>query len=257
MTTTDRTDHVAVLLHAADPYPAERDELTSTHLALRNRIVAESERTRVPRVRRWRPTLRWATPLTALAATAAVVAVAFAVGAAVLDARRAPIASDPTPEVANPLYWSDFEVARDRATSAFEVRVLGDNVITADEYEEAVALYVECVRGAGLAVTVSADRAGIRSYAIGGSWDTDLVNRIAGDCSTGTISIIEDLYARLVQNPDKADWVDLVARCLVAVGFVEAPYSGTQYAADDADPDFVRRMMDDPDAAQCVATPGG
>lgn len=261
MIDTEDDDRVALLMRAADPCPApERDELTDEHRRLRDRITAGNGRRR--RVVRDRQGLRvasnWVGPLSAVAATAAVVAVAVAIGAAVLDAQPGPVARDPRPtEAANPLYRSDFEAARERATSEFERRVLADDVITSDEYDEAVGLYVQCVREAGLTIRTRDAGGGLRGYEIGGSWDDELADRVAGDCSVGTIGVVEGLYGQIVQNPQKADWDDLVAACLVAAGFVDAPYTGELFARDNTEPVFVERMMDDPRAAACVTAPQG
>lgn len=162
----------------------------------------------------------------------------------------------PTPggEVA-PLYEAEFDLAMEQATTGLERRILADYVITREEYLEIKNVAIGCIRSHGLTAELQDMESGVFQMAVGGSWDEDLVHETMQACETPGFSAIEALYVDLVTNPGRRDLDDLAAGCLVAVGFVDEPFTGRDYARESHSPGFTSRAMDDPEGAKCVQNP--
>lgn len=157
-------------------------------------------------------------------------------------------------ETPNPYYAAELATAKGQATTDFERRILDDDVITRAEFLEAKALYYRCLRSYGLVVTPNDPQSDLGGFSVGGTWDESVVNTVLAECPAGTIDVIEPLYASMVKNPQKRDLNDLLAECLVAVGVVEPPFTGKDYARGSQGSEFNLRVMDDPDGAKCEET---
>lgn len=148
-------------------------------------------------------------------------------------------------------YPTEIESAQIRATSDFEKRVLADGDIDAGEYKEAMDLFYECLRSRDLQVETQVSPAGLQTFSLTGA-DVDAS---VADCSEGTTRIIEPLYTMLVSNPQNRDVYALMAECLVAVGFVDAPFSRDDFIREFDTREFTERVMDDPKGSACINNP--
>lgn len=188
-----------------------------------------------------------------------VSAVVGACAAVVLSACAADAGPSPAPTVAietpNPYYAAEFATAKNQATTDFERKILDDDVITRAEFLEAKSLYYRCLRSYGLVVTPNDPQSDLGGFSVGGTWDESVVNTALAECPAGTIDVIEPLYASMVKNPEKRHLNDLLAECLVAVGVVEPPFTGKDYARESQHSEFNLRVMDDPDGAKCEENP--
>lgn len=163
----------------------------------------------------------------------------------------------PTPPSSddNALYEAEFERAREEATTDFERDVLEDNVITRDEYMEAKNRHIECIQAFGLTAELRDTGAGVFQLDVSGAKDENLMFEAVESCNSGTILVIEPLYIGILQNPDRRNLDDLTAECLVAVGIVDAPFTGRDYADESETPGFSSRIMDDSEGAKCLQNP--
>lgn len=152
-------------------------------------------------------------------------------------------------------YSTEFRTARAAATSEFELKVLEDDDISSAEYEEAMDLFFECLESRGLEVTPKRTDSGLYTFDLTGSWDDTEVNAATTECAAGTSDVIEPLYSAITQNPAKRDIYELTAECLVAVGFVEAPFTGDDFMREFDTPEFATKVMDDPSGARCMQNP--
>ncbi|WP_022889288.1 hypothetical protein [Agromyces italicus] len=123
------------------------------------------------------------------------------------------------------------EAARDaqrQATTDFERDVFDDLTVSRDEYEEAVARYVKCIKDAGADV-LPIDQGGYYSYQVSG--DIAAYDAVADRCSAGTRVLIEPFYVNLVRNPDAQDFPDIVAECFVRHDGVDEEVTGSDVTA--------------------------
>lgn len=148
-----------------------------------------------------------------------------------------------------------FEAALREATTDFERAILEDGVITAEEYLEAKNRQIECIRGFGLSAELEDVGAGMYQIQVSGSGDADLVDAAMDDCAKGTVLVIEPLYVSTLTNPEDRDLYELLAECLVAVGFVEEPFTAADYLREQEVPGYIGRIMDDPEASKCQVNP--
>lgn len=114
------------------------------------------------------------------------------------------------------------QYALDHATSDFEREVLGDLMVTREEYVEAIDRYVKCISDNGSSVT-PVDQRGLFVFKISG--DVPKYDSIAGDCGEGTILQIADYYHRLVTNPENLDEAEVKADCVNRHGGTKDPIS--------------------------------
>lgn len=165
-------------------------------------------------------------------------------------------------------YTRDFQQARELATSQFERDVLADDVITREEYEEAMQRYVRCMADSGLTVGLI-DQQGYYGYEVPGNGEA--YDRTTDQCSQGTNALIEGLYVEVLTNPDKLDYDEMIARCFVKAGLVDEPFSAQDFDAlmkasgagsyGDAPGESVpidpraQEIMNSEDAAACMANP--
>lgn len=160
-----------------------------------------------------------------------------------------------SPSIAsNSPYREDFEIAINEAESQFQRDVLADFAISFAEYEEAAVRWVQCVEAAGY--SASFERQGeLHQYSTSGAGSEGA----ADSCRESTLAHIEPLYAALVWNPEKKDWDELYAECLVDRGVVTEPFSGADYREAEMEygPDDPRRPWkdDDPEARACFDNP--
>jgi len=161
---------------------------------------------------------------------------------------------EPTGDV-HPYYEAEFDLAMEAADTDLEKQVLEDYVITRDEYLEIKNVSVECMRSYGLTVELQDTGAGLFQMAVGGSWDDDFVNETMLTCETDGFRAIETLYTDIIQNPDRRDLNGLTAECLVAVGVVDSPFTGSDYERESASAGFSTRIIDDPEGAKCLQNP--
>jgi hypothetical protein len=146
---------------------------------------------------------------------------------AILTTACSPSAAAPDP------YRADVLRAYQHATSAFERSVLVDGKITRAEYDQAIALYVHCVRAHGVPISAQLE-APLKLtyvYAIPGA---DAPQSVLDNCTRGTTDLIESIYNDEVMNPHKQDLNQLTADCFVRKGLVPKGYTGAQFAADSA-----------------------
>ena len=131
-------------------------------------------------------------------------------------------------------YAAQIQTARHDATSPFERSVLSDGKITKSEYDQAVALYVRCVRSRG--VNMSAQLAppldAYYEYVVSPPRSTD--QSVMNACGRGTTDLVGDLYVQLVENPQKVDLDTLTVRCLIRRGVVPATYTRADWERDQA-----------------------
>lgn len=114
-------------------------------------------------------------------------------------------------------YRVEFEQALAASTSPFESGVLADGIITADEYGQAVARYLECVREAGYPMTTRPDPLMPFKFTYEvDSPDIDFGALIDDTeaCAEGTTRRIEALYGAIIMNPDNLDWDEVTVECL-------------------------------------------
>lgn len=179
-------------------------------------------------------------------------------------------------EVASP-YAVQFEDARRVATTQFEIDALADDKISRAEYVEAEQRYVDCIASHGAKVELE-DQTGYFVYAITG--DIELYDSVSIQCGQGTHALISPLYVDILMNPNRTDFDELTANCLIDVGLVDRAFTKEDMAdlevranggnasmslADDGtmrtethtvaiDP-AAQAIMDHPDAQNCMANP--
>lgn len=93
-----------------------------------------------------------------------------------------------------------FDQAREEATSAFESDALADDRITREEYEQAVALYMECLTDAGLDATAEQQATGLYQYAIRYEEGTTQADPAEYSCALGTTYLVEPLYGQSIAD---------------------------------------------------------
>lgn len=179
-------------------------------------------------------------------------------------------------EVASP-YAVQFEDARRDATTQFEIDALADDKISRAEYVEAEQRFVDCIASHGGKVELE-DQTGYFVYAITG--DNELYDSVDNQCRQGTNALISPLYVDILMNPNRTDYDELTANCLIDVGLVDRTFTKEDLAdlvvrayggntsthvADDGtismethtvaiDP-AAQAIMDHPDAQNCMANP--
>lgn len=185
-------------------------------------------------------------------------------------------ACTPDVEVASP-YAAQFEDARRVATTQFEKDALADDKISRAEYVEAEQRYVDCIASHGAKVELE-DQTGYFVYAITG--DIELYDSVSIQCGQGTHALISPLYVDILMNPNRTDFDELTANCLIDVGLVDRTFTKEDMAdlevranggntssslAEDGtismethtvaiDP-AAQAIMDHPDAQNCMANP--
>ncbi|MFB9183269.1 hypothetical protein ACFFX1_34510 [Dactylosporangium sucinum] len=135
---------------------------------------------------------------------------------------------DDAPEAKDNPYAAEFRIARERATSDFEKKVLADSDITKAEFDEAVQRYVRCAKDRGVDIT---------PIPVGGYYNyetvkTDNAEAVIAECRAGTIAVLEPLYVDRLMNPQKRDIFELQVECLKKSGVVPADYTVQQLKAD-------------------------
>lgn len=93
-----------------------------------------------------------------------------------------------------------FDQAREEATSAFESDALADDLITREEYEQAVGLYMECLTDAGLDATAEQQASGLYQYAIRYEEGTTEADPAEYSCALGTTYLVEPLYGQSIAD---------------------------------------------------------
>ena len=185
-------------------------------------------------------------------------------------------ACTPDVEVASP-YAVQFEDARRGATTQFEADALADDKISRAEYVEAEQRFVDCIASHGGKVELE-DQTGYFTYAITG--DSELYDTVDIQCAQGTHAVISPLYVDILRNPNRTDFDELTANCLIDVGLVDRTFtkdyledlvaravggSNSMHLEDDGtirsetetvaiDP-AAQAIMDHPDAQNCMANP--
>ncbi len=158
-------------------------------------------------------------------------------------------------EIESP-YKTQFDLALQQATTDLERKILEDYVITRDEYLEVKNLTIACIRSYGLIAELQDTGLGMFQMMVGGSWDEELVDEAVENCESKGFIAIESLYVATLTNPQNRNLDDLKAECLVAVGFVTAPFTGADYRAASSDAGFTAQLMDDAEGAKCEQNPG-
>jgi len=139
--------------------------------------------------------------------------------------------------------WAaEFAAARAAATSDFEREALADDVITPEEYDEAVQRYVACVNER-LPDEFAGYRAVKNQYGFYGyqsprihdsrsaAWDA--AHRSASEtCRKGTVAVIEPLYTGMIVNPRRMTSDEQILDCLKRHGAVDESYTMANYLAD-------------------------
>lgn len=140
-----------------------------------------------------------------------------------------------TPDAHQPddLWAADVAAAKNRASSDFERAVLGDGVITREEYAEAAQRFVDCMRSAGYQ-TVAVDDLGSGVFQYRTTQDPgaeEISQTIQDGCSAGTRDVIEPLYTAMLVNPTRSDINELVLKCLQRKGLAPEGMTVTEFAA--------------------------
>ncbi|MDO5495336.1 MAG: hypothetical protein Q4G64_06455 [bacterium] len=150
-----------------------------------------------------------------------------------------------------------FEAARAEATSDFERQVLEDNEVTRAEYEEGVALYLECLRDRGFQASAT-EVNGSYSYMIeGGGEDVDTASH---ECAIGTTWVIAPLYGAISGNPDNTDPNQQSAECFVRNGLAEPGFDGAameEWIREGSGVTPSGHEMGDPEVTDCLVNPTG
>jgi hypothetical protein len=169
---------------------------------------------------------------------------------------QVPVGS-PIPDKEDPsnAYSTEYQAALAAATSDFELKVLEDGEVSGAEYEEAMNLYFECLESRGLTVTPQRLGSGLYAFEVTGLWNEAEVNAAIGECAEGTSEVIEPLYSMVSKNPRNRDVYELTAECLVAVGFVDAPFTAADFKREFDTSEFAIRVMDDASGARCIENP--
>jgi hypothetical protein len=160
-------------------------------------------------------------------------------------------------EPAGDPYRPVVEQAAERATSDLERAVFADYKVTRGEYEEAVARYLRCANGQGVALA-TIPRAGYYNYTFPQSAEAE---RIVNDCVRGTTELIEPIFVAVLTNPNNRDLDDMIAECVVRKGLVSRGYSGADIKEEKRAAIREKREIDfpfdeeDDRFAACVADP--
>lgn len=128
-----------------------------------------------------------------------------------------------TPNVEEPSpYAAEYEQARKSATTQFELDALEDDKISRAEYVEAEQRFVDCIASHGAKVELQ-DQTGYFTYAITG--DSELYDSVDIQCAQGTHAVISPLYVGILRNPNRTDFDELTANCLIDVGLVDRTFT--------------------------------
>jgi hypothetical protein len=216
--TVDTDTALAEIMRAADPNPGMvREPLTMAQLALRDQILSERAKPRASvgrgmadsALRASGSLRRWTAPVTAVGATAAVVAIAALSMSALpapLTGTSASVIATPPPLESDDGVAEAWALAHERATSAFEIDVLSDGQVTLEEYREAQRRFIDCIADAGLTVRITGSLdSGTQQYEVSSSRGDEATNTVVSDCETGTIDVIEGLYLAIIGYAEKLD----------------------------------------------------
>lgn len=127
----------------------------------------------------------------------------------------------------NPYHQQFQEALRDSEITDFERTVIVDEIITEDEYQEAVAKYDDCMEKLG--DKVLSKNSNETKTSTTGSFDANLYLKHNGECVVGTTNIIKRLYDMIKYNPNNIDEYTLIAQCLVRRNLVTEGFSGHDY----------------------------
>lgn len=125
-------------------------------------------------------------------------------------------------------YADRYAEALSQATSDFERAVLADGTITRAEYEEAVSRYVDCMDGAGFAVTL-VEQHGYYVFEFSAAPGLEAADT---RCTEGNTFFVAGLYIDQLTNPAADDVDTLSVRCFIHAGLVDDEYTPEQFMVD-------------------------
>lgn len=199
---------LAEFMSGANPHPRPPSEqLTTRQMMVRDAIMAEdarpprlTHRTFVDVRKALESAKRLAAPVTAIGATAVVVAVAALTMSTAPALIAGAIAEEDVPSaVAVEEPAEAWKFARGEASSEFELDVLADGFVTLEEYREAQRLFLSCADEDGLSIAVTGSLSdGTAGYEVTSARGDQATNEIVSRCGTGTIDVIEGLYMAII-----------------------------------------------------------
>jgi hypothetical protein len=105
-------------------------------------------------------------------------------------------------------------------------------VVSQAELQEAQSKTIECIAASGTGINAfyETDQYGISSLTFGATESASPgQQQVVSGCDTEWSGSIQALYWTVALNPDKGDWEDLVAACLVRHNLVAPSFTGADY----------------------------
>lgn len=123
-----------------------------------------------------------------------------------------------------------------QATNDFErdalKRALETGRVSEADYQEAVNGMLQCLGGRGFPSIAEPDpQTGVVRYLTEGSTEGDGFEAAFEECSIGTTYLVGSLYDQMATNPDNADFVELIAQCLVRKEVYPAGFTKEEFLA--------------------------
>lgn len=142
------------------------------------------------------------------------------------------------------------------AVAPYQVRILADGVITADERADARARTSTCMRGHGYRYEEHRDGAAAIDPLRRQSDSIDQVMAYVADCSRRFDHRISELFDAVRRNPEHRDEAVIQADCLRRSGVVGADYTPRQWRSERAGDHFSFEEWS-PEATRCRLDPLG
>jgi len=114
------------------------------------------------------------------------------------------------------------------AKSDYVRQILSDGAVTDMEIQDARAHAITCLSQAGITASYEPNGYGDTNLTITGSLSITQQEAM-GACMDQWIGPVEQLYYETTRNPQRQNWDDLVANCLVRKGLAPDGFTGEDY----------------------------
>ncbi|GAA3590134.1 hypothetical protein GCM10022198_12530 [Klugiella xanthotipulae] len=150
-----------------------------------------------------------------------IIAIILSGGTACTETRTAQI---------NP-YETEFTEAKAASVNDFQLRILDDGKITAEEYSETQQKYTDCLDDEGFTVVASMIDGAPQYDVTYAKNDQSRFESVEAECGKQSIALIEPLYMLARDNPQAKDMNDVRAECLVKKGIAPSGFTGNELKA--------------------------
>lgn len=142
-------------------------------------------------------------------------------------------ASDPSVQIPEGPWSTEFQSAYDSVDDPFVRGVLLDGAVTEQEYAEMVGRYSECMADVGITLKENPPSEGGFSYTFPASVSNDEAHAADTRCSEESGEyVIGALYHFVKRNPQHLDENRIVYDCLLAADVIDTSYTVDDFADD-------------------------